>query len=285
LVLALPLRALVHRFAFALLLVTAVTLMILSQAEPRLIEMMRTGVTDAATPVLKFFSHPAATVAGGVDDFKAMMTVHERNERLHLENQRLKRWQAVAERLSHENNALRRQLRVIPDPRATFVSARVIADSGGPFVRTILIAAGSDVGARKSLAVVNHDGLVGRVVEAGQLSARVLLITDLNSRIPVVLESTRDRAILSGNNTPSPELAFLAVDAVPKPGDRIVTSGEGGLFPPGLPVGLVSSVTDEGALVQPFVVWDRLDFVTVLDYTVPGILPETQRAGREGSLR
>ena len=137
----------------------------------------------------------------------------------------------------------------------------------------------------KGQAVINNEGLTGRVVSAGQHSARILLLTDLNSRIPVIMESSREKAVLAGDNTPHPRLKFLAVDARVNVGDRIVTSGQGGVFPPGLPVGVVSLVSEERALVQPYVNWDRLEHVTVLDYTLPGFLPETKRAGRIGALR
>jgi rod shape-determining protein MreC len=283
--LAVPLKALLQRFAFGLLAATAITLMVLSRAEPQLIERLRTGITDASAPILQFFSQPAASVASAVDEIDAVMTVHEQNAALRDENTRLLKWQAVAQRLAHENEVLQGMLNVVPDPRATFVTARVIGDSGGPFVRTALVNAGTADGARKGLAVINGEGLVGRLVEAGERSARILLLTDLNSRIPVVMESSRDRAILAGDNTRRPRLEFLAVDSRAAVGDRVVTSGEGGVFPPGLPIGIVSSIREDGVLVQPFVDWDRLEYVSVLDYTLPGVLPSTRRAERVGSLR
>ena len=259
--------------------------MVLSQAEPRMVETLRVGVADTVSPIFSFFSQPVATLAGGADELEDLLTVHARNERLQLDNAQLRKWQAVAEQLGHENNALRGLLKVIPDPRARFVTARVIADSAGPFVHMVLVNAGQSHGVRGGQAVVNHEGLVGRVLEAGEHAARILLLTDLNSRIPVVLEASRDRTILRGDNSPYPHLAFLATDARVKPGDRVVTSGEGGMFPPALAVGIVSSVDEGRAVVQPFVVWERLEYVTILDYVVPGILPETRRAARAGSRR
>ncbi len=285
LVLAVPGRAFAHRFAYAILACAAIALMIVSQAEPRLVETLRVGVADALSPVFGFFSQPAETIAAGVGEFEGILAVHERNERLESDNARLRKWQAVAEQLGHENDVFRRLLKVVPDQRARFVTARVIADSGGPFIHMVLVNAGASHGARRGQAVVNHDGLVGRVLEVGEHTARVLLLTDLNSRIPVVLEESRDRTILRGDNSPHPYLAFLATDARVKPGDRIVTSGEGGMFPPALDVGIVSSVDKDRATVQPFVVFERLDHVTILDYVVPGVFPETRRAARAGSLR
>jgi len=285
LVLAVPGRAFAQRFAYAILACAAITLMIISQAEPRLVETLRVGVADAVAPVFSFFSRPATTIADGVDELGGMLVVHERNERLESDNATLRKWQAVAEQLGYENEMFRRLLKVVPDQRTQFVTARVIADSGGPFIHMVMVNAGQSHGVRRGQAVVNHDGLVGRVLEAGEHTARILLLTDLNSRIPVVLEESRDRTILRGDNSPHPYLAFLATGAQVKPGDRIVTSGEGGMFPPALDVGIVSAVDKDRATVHPFVVWERLDYVTILDYVVPGVFPETRRAERTGSLQ
>ena len=285
LVLAVPGKVFAQRFGYAILAGAAITLMILSQAEPRLVETLRVGVADTVAPIFSFFSRPAATIAGGFDELNGILAVHERNEQLEHDNARLRQWQAVAEQLGYENEMFRRMLKIVPDQRAEFITARVIADSGGPFVHMVMVNAGKSHGVRKGQAVVNHDGLVGRVLEVGNHTARILLLTDLNSRIPVVLEESRDRTILRGDNSPHPHLAFLATDARVKPGDRIVTSGEGGMFPPALDVGIVSSVDKDRATVQPFVVWERLDFVTVLDYVVPGVFPETRRAARTGNLQ
>ncbi len=159
----------------------------------------------------------------------------------------------------------------MPDARARFVSARVVADPGGAFVRSKIVNSGRREGVTKGQAVITGAGLAGRIFEAGLHSARVLLITDINSRIPVVVESSRDRAILTGDNGPQPRLAFLASSAQVAKGDRIVTSGQGGLFPEGLPIGTVASVKDGVARVVPLVDFDRMEFVRVVDY--PGVAP------------
>lgn len=273
------------RVVFAFLALAAIALMILSQTQPHVIETMRTGIADAAGPVFDLFSRPAVTVADGLDELDAMLAVHTRNERLRHDNAQLRKWQAVAKQLAHENDALRDLLKAVPDPQAHFVTARVIADSAGPFVHMVLVNAGRSHGVRDGQAVVNRRGLVGRVLEAGEHTSRVLLLKDLNSRVPVIVEASRDRAILMGDNGPAPRLAFLAPDARVKPGDWIVTSGEGGMFPPALAVGVVSSAGEGRATVQPFVVWDRLGYVTILDYVIPGVLPEPRRTGRAGNLR
>ena len=279
-----PLKVLVQRFAFILLVGATVTMMIVDRVEPKATERLRVVVTDISAPVLEFFSEPAAGVASLAEQVEIFFSVYEENEHLRLENERLLKWQAVARQAEHENLELRDMLNVVSDPRASFISGRVIADSGGAFVRTVLINAGTGDGVAGGQAVVNDDGLVGRIVEAGSRSARVLLLTDLNSRIPVVIESSRERAILSGDNSQRAHLAFLDDKAALAEGDRVVTSGHGGMFPPGIPIGTVSRVTDAGGVVEPFADWDRLEFVSVLNYVVPGVLPSTRRAGRVEQL-
>ena len=162
LLLALPLKSVVQRFAFALLVGAALTVMILSRAEPRLVDNVRGAVNDATAPILEFFSHPAASFASLIEDVDAVLDVHEENALLEEQNAALRKWQSVAEQMSRENEELRRMLHVVPDPEASFVTARVISNSGGPFVRTVLINAGENDLVRK-----------GRDVERTTLSRAV----------------------------------------------------------------------------------------------------------------
>jgi rod shape-determining protein MreC len=131
--------------------------------------------------------------------------------------------------------------------------------------------------------VLTGEGLVGRVLEAGQRVSRVLLITDLNSRIPVRIERTRVRAILVGDNTDRPLLEYLPSHDVVAPGDRVVTSGDAGVFPPGLAIGEVVAVTETGVRVRPFVDWNRLELVRVADFALPGILDDFRQGSAEAA--
>ena len=273
-----------QRFAFVILVGTAVTLMILGKADSPVVERLRVTITDAAMPVLVVLAHPVASVNAVVDSINDLVYLRSENARLRAENERLRGWHDAARRLEQENIAFRDLLGFVADPQPAFITARVIGDSGGAFVRSQLLNAGAADGMRNGQAVVNGDGLVGRVVSTGERSSRVLLLTDLNSRIPVAAESSRMRAILAGDNSDRPRLDFLPVDASLEPGDRIVTSGRGGMLPPGLPVGVVASVEDGLVLVEPFIDWDRLEYVRALDYVLPGMLPTTRAAGRAGPL-
>jgi rod shape-determining protein MreC len=279
---ATPLKALIQRFAFLALVGVTFGLMLLGKADLVLMERVRTAATDAVAPVLDALSRPAATVSGLVDRVRDLAALREENARLRQDNQRLLQWQQVANRLEAENRALRGLLNATSGPAVSFISARVIADSGGAFVRSLVVNAGAREGVKKGQAVVTGDGLVGRIAALGERSARVLLITDLNSRIPVVVDSTRERAVLAGDNSDRPQLQRLGINARIWPGERIVTSGHGGAFPPGLPVGVVASVTESEIRVQPYIKWDRLEYVRVIDFSLTGILAPPQERSRPG---
>ena len=282
--LALPVKGWMQRFAFALLVSASIGILVLGRVDSQFVERLRTGVTDGMAPILQAMSQPTATAAAIVEDIRAMADLYGENERLRGANERLLQWQAVARGLEQENLAFRDLLNLVDDPRPAFITARVIGDAGGAFVRTVLLNAGTDDGVRVGQAAVNAEGLVGRVVEAGRRSARILLLTDLNSRVPVVLELTRVPAILAGDNSDNPRLAFTPVNALFEPGERLVTSGHGGMLPPGLPVGEVVSTASGVARIRPYVNFSALEYLRVLDFTLPGVLPATRTAGPAGPL-
>ena len=255
-----------QRVVLATLIAAAFGIMLLGKAETVLFEKLRAGVVDFVAPIMNAMARPAATVADTIEGINELGRLREENARLRAQTERLLHWQAAGLRLAHENDRLRQLMRFAPEPGVEHIGARVVGDSGGVFVRSVIVVAGARDGVAKGQAAVTGDGLIGRVVAAGDRSARVLLLTDLNSRIPVMFEETRERAILAGDNTASPKIAFLRQNARVNTGDRIVTSGHGGVLPPGLPVGMVTSVAGEAVQVRPFAELDRLEFVRVIAY-------------------
>lgn len=276
-----PLRVWSQRFAFLLLIVAAIGMVVLSRADPAFLERFRTTVNDAVVPVLEVMWRPVAAVRNWGEELRRLWALKEENERLKAEIARLEQRAAVARRLESENASFRAMLNFVPEAPSRYISGRVIADSASAFVRSVLVNAGSQNGIRKGQAAINSEGLVGRVADIGERSARILLITDLNSRIPVAIESTRDRAILAGDNSDLPRLLYLPPDSPVEVGQRIVTSGHGGVFPPGLPVGVVSEVsrTGDGSIksvqVRPFVNWNRVEYVRMVDHETRGLIGES----------
>ena len=262
--LAVPSGTLSQRIVLTALILAASGITLLGKAETVLFERLRAGVVDFVAPVMNVMARPAATVADAIEGISELGRLREENAKLRAQNERLLRWQAAGLKLAGENDRLRDLLRFVPETAADTVTARVVGDSGGVFVRSIVVVAGARDGVAKGQAAMTGDGLVGRVVSVGDRSARVLLITDLNSRIPVLFEDSRERAILVGDNTAAPKISFLRHGTRVNTGDRIVTSGHGGVLPAGLPIGIVSNVAGEAIHVRPFAVLDRLEFVRVI---------------------
>jgi len=264
------------------LVTLSITLIAIGRAEPRMLERARVLVVDVFAPILDAIAQPISAVHRVTDQLGRLVDVHGENAMLREENARLLQWQLVARSLDAENRDLRRLLQVPGDPPLGFVTGRVVSNSGGAFVRSVLVLAGSRDGAAKGHAAVNTDGLVGRVTEVGDRATRILLLNDMNSNVPVVIERTRERAIAAGDNSDRLRLLFLASEARPQIGDRIVTSGHGGVFPPGIPVGAVVATVDGIVRVQPFVEPTRLEYVRLVDYGLGGVLPQAAPAPVRG---
>ncbi|HIJ43907.1 MAG: rod shape-determining protein MreC [Rhodospirillales bacterium] len=270
---ATQIKGLAQRFAYLGLVGAAFSLMLLGKADVVMMERLRAHVTDAVAPILDALSRPVATASEMVDQVRELARLRVENSRLREDKARLLQWQAVARRLETENKALQSLLNFVPGPKASFVTARVIADSGGVFANSLVVNAGSRVGIAKGQTVITGDGLVGRIAGVGVRSARILLTSDLNSRIPVLVGPTRIRAILAGDNSNRPHLIHLPAGVSVSPGDRVVTSGHGGAFPPDLPIGAVTSVGDGGIEIRPFVKRHRLEYVRVIDFGLAGLGP------------
>lgn len=263
------------------LVLAAFGLMLLGKADAVLMERVRAHVADAISPILDVVSRPISAVSNFVYEVHALTAVREENQNLRIENNRLLQQQSVARKLEAENSSLRGLLKFSPGPSAKFITARVIGDAERVFVKSLLLNAGSDEGVRKGQAVISGDGLAGRVVDVGARSSRVLLLQDVNSRVPVVVASTRARAILVGKNRQPPHLLRLPAGTVVTPGDLVTTSGHGGAFPPGLSVGQVVSVSEAGVIVKPHVRFDHLEYVRIVDYDV-GEAPQRPTGKTEG---
>ncbi|MDP6873846.1 MAG: rod shape-determining protein MreC [Alphaproteobacteria bacterium] len=267
---AAPARGVAQRFGLLLLMATAVGLLILGKTHGDAIRQLRVMAVEVAAPVLEVLSAPVISARHAIAEIEHFWNTSRDNDALREQVSRLSKWQTIARNLEQENANLRALLKPAHDAAPVFISARVIGDTGGLFVQSALLNAGRRDGVEPGQAVTTGLGLAGRVVEVGRRSSRLLLLTDLNSRVPVMVEHSRHRAVLAGDNSARPRLTFLPANAKINSGDRVVTSGHAGVFPPGLPVGIVSSVTEGEARIQPFVDWARLEYVTVLRYrTLP----------------
>ncbi len=268
-----PVQATLRRAVFALLVTLSLGALVIGKAEVYVFDWVKGTVGDLLAPVLDAVATPVRTARLLGTNIGRVAALTEENARLRAENAQLRRWQALARRLDGQNRQLRRLLQFDPGEEVHTVAARAIADTGGPYARSLLLDAGRRQGIRANQAVISGEGLIGRVMSAGVRSARVLLITDRRSHVPVLAGANRVHAILVGDNGARPYLRFLPRNAAIAPGDVIVTSGRGGLFPAGLPVGDVGAAPRPGGEVEvvPHVDWTRLQFVRVIDRPPPAL--------------
>jgi rod shape-determining protein MreC len=283
-----PFGFITQNLSLAFLTVVAFIVLIVARAQDGLFEGVREAVTDAGAPVMEVVAVPAAEFKRWSEGVSSFFSVYEENQRLREENARLRTNLTELAELQRKTRRYEEILKVRPDDKITFVAARVIADATGPFVRTVLVNAGREQGLSKGQAVVDERGLLGRVITAGQRSARVLLLTDLNSRVPVLIEGSNLKAIMVGDNSGQPTLEYLPPGSRITAGARIVTTPDGGVFPPGIAVGTVAS--SKAPRVDLFTGEARADFVRILKYApsvdvdsappepLPGAMPPKEGA-------
>ena len=279
--LSIPVRQALAKLTLPVLIAAAFGLMLLGKADALLAERARMALADALAPIFGVLAEPLASVRGVIDDAEETFSLYSENARLRDENERLRAWESVALALDAENATLKANLHWIPDPAPGYVSARVVADAGGVYARAVLLSVGPNHSVTKGQIALDERGLVGRVTELGSRSARVLLITDMNSRIPVILEGSRARAMLVGSNGARPRLMYWTEGQLPAEGEHVVTSAEANAFPAGLPVGTVHYTSSNVPEVEPAARLDRLEVVRLFDYGLRGVVPPES----QGSLR
>jgi rod shape-determining protein MreC len=261
------------RLTLPVMIVAAFGLMLVGKADTVLVDRVRIMVYDACAPIYAALAEPLSRMKTAVSDTVGLWGIRDENARLHDENERLRRWQSVALTLDAENQRLKAALRWIPDPEASYVTARVVADAGGVYAKAVLLSVGPNHALRKGEIALDERGLVGRITDVGSRTARVLLITDMNSRVPVILETSRSRAILAGTNGLWPRLLYWSEGTVPKEGERVVTSAEANAFPANLPVGTIHYNSSGVPEVEPDAQLRSLEIVRIFDYGLGGLAP------------
>ena len=228
------------------------------------VERFRSALVDAVVPSFDWALLPLTRATAMIDDFQSYTRIYEQNQELRRELQQMKAWKEAALQLEQKNARLLDLNKVRLDPKLTYVTGVVLADSGSPFRQSVLLNVGARDGIRDGWATMDGIGLVGRISGVGERTSRVILLTDSNSRIPVTVQPSGQKALLDGDNSALPPLEFLEDADQVRPGDRVVTSGDGGVFPAGLLVGQVALGTDRRLRVVLSADYQRLEFLRVL---------------------
>lgn len=249
----------------AILILFSLTLMVFHRVNSVSVERMKLAMFDVLSPILITASAPIMYTVESVNDITNFGRLRAENIHLKNENEKLKDWYEAALRLQAENKSLRDLLNVKVDSSLSYVTARIISDAGSSFVKSVILPVGSADSVKKGSAVMSGRGLVGRITETGKHASRALLITDFNSRIPVVIQNTRTRAILAGKNQRLMKLERLPNDSGISVGARVVSSGDGGQIPGEIPIGTIVSVDESGVWVEPLSEISKLTYVQVVN--------------------
>jgi rod shape-determining protein MreC len=272
---------LLARYRRAVTLTTALVLSFLLMTlqvrhETAVISFTRQALLFVVTPFIKVTSATIQGVTGIWRDYVDLRSVREENRRLQLEVGTLKRRLDQLQEQALETQRLQRLLAMRQASQAAFLTARVVGKDATNWFKTILLDRGSLEGVRRNQPVLAPDGLVGRVMDVTPTSARVQLLTDPVNAVGGLIQRTRVTGIVSGNLGAGARVRYLPLLADVVVGDEVVTSGMGGVFPKGIPVGRITAVERRsGALFQeatlaPAVDLSRLEEVLILTSLAPG---------------
>jgi len=254
----------VRRILVGLLVFVLLAVFLVWRIDSPRVERFRAQIVDALVPNMEWALVPVTKAAGLIEGFQSYARLAEQNQELRRELQQMKAWREAALQLEQENATLLDLNNVRLDARLSYVTGVVLADSGSPFRQSVLLNVGARDGVVDGWAAMDGLGLVGRISGVGGQTARVILLTDSSSRIPVTVQPSGQTALLRGDNTGQPPLEFIENTEEVRPGDRVVSSGDGGLFPAGLLVGEVVRGPDRRLRVRLAADYGRLEFLRVL---------------------
>ena len=252
------------RLMLGALIVMLLGLFLLWRIDNPRIERLRMEITDRVIPNFSTVTAPVTSAVNILRSARSYTRIYQQNQELRRELQQMKAWKEAALQREQENARLLDLNNVRLDPKFTKITGVVLADSGSPFRQTVLLNVGRRDGIVDGWAAIDGIGLVGRIAGVGERTSRVILLTDTSSRIAVSIESNGQRAMIVGDNTSRPPLEFLEAPETVRPGDRVVTSGDGGVFPSGLLVGQVTQTQSGRLRVRLAADIQRLEFLRVL---------------------
>ena len=256
-----------RRFLVGILFVFLLGLFLLSRIDNPRAERFRMALVDRFFPSFEWALVPVTSMTRVVSDFQSYTRVYEQNQELRRELQRMKGWREAALQLEQKNAQLLALNNVKLNPRLAFITGEVMTDSGSPFSQSALVNIGRQDGVSDGSAAVDGLGLVGRIAGVGQETSRILFLSDVSSSVPVVIIPSGRRAIVRGDNSIVPSLDFLDSEAGVQAGSRVMTSGDGGVFPSDILIGQVAIDPQGHFRVRLAADYENLEFIRVLKVT------------------
>ncbi len=252
------------RLILSALIVLLLGLFLLWRIDSPRVERVRMAVIDKVIPNFSWATSPLTSAMNVLRSARSYTRIYQQNQDLRRELQQMTAWKEAALQREQENARLLDLNNVRLDPKFTKITGVVLADSGSPFRQTVLLNIGQRDGIINGWAVMDGIGLVGRIAGVGERTSRVILLGDTSSRVAVKIESNGQTALVVGDNTSRPPIEFLENSETVYPGDRIVTSGDGGVFPSGILVGQVTQTPSGRLRVRLAADMQRLEFLRVI---------------------
>ena len=228
-----------QRFSLFALTILSIVLIFLETLEFKPLNSIRSFVKDVVYRGALIATYPLKSFSSFYQFMENHINLYSNYKELITENKELKNNISKSDFLELENSQLRKLIDEQAVSSSDLVSARVMLDKQSPYLNSFVINIGSNKNIKNGMAVLDGKNFIGRTVDVNFFSSRVLLVSDLNSKIPVLSEPSGNHAILSGHGTSEPTLEYLSENHTIQDGDKVYTSGKGGIFTPGLAVGKV----------------------------------------------
>ena len=228
-----------QRFSLFVLIILSTLLIFLETVDSKPLNKVRSFIKDVIYRSAVVASYPTKIFSGSYNLLYDHFNLYKDYKDLKKENEELKNKRSKSDFLELENIQLRQLINEQVESESNLVSARVILDEQSPYLNSFVINIGANKNIKNGMAVLDGKNFIGRIVDVNYFSSRILLVTDLNSKIPVVSEPSGNHAILSGRGNNMPTLEYLSESHEINSGDKIYTSGKEGIFSPGITIGEV----------------------------------------------
>lgn len=239
------------------------------------LNQFKMALQETVAPIVQAISSPIRYGKKVYNTGISFLNTYKENNHLKKEIEQLKNWRNIALQLQTEQQSLKELLNYKPPFKSTSVTAKVLMDNGNRFVKSLLIQAGLNQGVSKGDIAMTSDGVLGRVVEVGTDASRLMLLTDYASRVPVIIGQEKIHAILSGDGSQQPKITSLPEDTTISVGDIVLTSGEVGVYPSGLGIGIISKIEQGDIKVRLFEEDDWPEFVQLVNFGLNSVLLKT----------
>jgi len=251
-----------QKFSLFALILFSILLIFLESLQAKPINYVRSFIKDSIYRGSLIVSAPFSGISNINDGLFEHISLYKNYNKLKKENEELKNSISKSDFLELENS----QLRILIDEQASsqsnLVSARVLIDKQSPYLNSFIINIGSNKDIKNGMAVLHGKNFIGRIIDVNFFSSRVLLVSDLNSRVPVIVEPTGVHSILNGDGKNLPILEYLPENHNLSDGRKVYTSGKAGIFSPGLQIGEVK-IEDNLIKVNLYSDLSQITFVNI----------------------